>query len=86
LGKAVACEDLGRNDDDRVIRPAFAGVVDSAELTPSSSTDVVDCFIEAEIRLLVRVAVFESPMLSRLNPVDFPSPMDERPTVVKVLL
>ena len=84
LGRAVVCEDLGRNDDDRVIR-AVEGVVDSAPVTPSSSTEAVDGFIEAEVRLVARVAVLDSPRLSRLDTVDLASPMDRRPTAVMLL-
>jgi hypothetical protein len=51
LGKAVVCEDLGRNDDERVTRTALGGVVGSAEQTPCSSTDAAPGFNETEVRL-----------------------------------
>ena len=82
LGKAVVCDGLGRNDDDRVARASFGGVVGSPMLTPSSSTDAVDGFNKADVRLVVRVTVFESPILSRLDTAD---PMDERPLAVMLL-
>lgn len=80
LGRAVVCEDLGRNDDDRVIRVAFRRELGSAEHTPCSSTGTVTGVIEVEMRLFERVTLFESPILSRLDIVDFASPMDKRPT------
>ena len=82
LGRAVVCDDLGRNDDDRVTRVSSGGVAGSPMLTPSSSTDAVDGFNKADVRLVARVTVFESPMLSRLDAVD---PMDERPPAVMLL-
>lgn len=45
LGRAVVCEDLGRNDEERVIRPAFGGVDSGSGMaTPISSTTVVEAF------------------------------------------
>lgn len=78
LGKAVVCDDLGRNDDDRVTRVSSGGVAGSPMLTRSSSTDGVDGFNKADVRLVARVTVFESPILSRLD-------MDERPLAVMLL-
>lgn len=79
----MVCEDLGRNEDDLVIRDALRGEVDSGKHVPDSSTDAGP---EAEVRLFERVIVFGSLVFSRLDKVALASPMDERRLAVKAPL